>query len=90
LLRIGIKFCGGCNPAFDRVAAVERIKRELEGKAEFVPLDDETAEMVLAVMGCGNACAELGEIKGKQVIIITEDSRVDAVIDEIKRKHVVL
>jgi hypothetical protein len=90
LLRIGIKFCGGCNPAFDRVAAVERIKRELEGKAEFVPLDDETAEMVLAVMGCGNACAELGEIKGKQIVIITDDKGTDAVIEEIMRKHKVL
>ena len=87
MLRIGIKFCGGCNPAFDRVAAVERIKRELEGKAEFVPLNNETAEMVLAVMGCGNACAELGEIKGKQIILITEDKEADAVIEEIKRKH---
>ena len=90
MLNIGIKFCGGCNPAFDRVAAVERIKREFEGKAEFVPPDSETAEMVLAVMGCGNACAELGEIKGKQIILITEDSKVDAVIEEIKRKHKVL
>ncbi len=90
MLRIGIKFCGGCNPAFDRVAAVERIKRELEGKAEFVPLDDETAEMVLAVMGCGNACAELGEIKGKQIVIITDDKGTDAVIEEIMRKHKVL
>jgi len=46
--------------------------------------------MVIAVMGCGNACAELGEIKGKQIILITEDSKVDAVIEEIKRKHKVL
>jgi len=46
--------------------------------------------MVLAVMGCGNACAELGEIKGKQVILLTGDKEADAVIEEIKRKHIVL
>jgi hypothetical protein len=46
--------------------------------------------MVLAVMGCGNACAELGEIKGKQLIIITDAKGTDAVIEEIKRKHKVL
>lgn len=90
MLKIGIKFCGGCNPTFDRVAAVEKIKREFEGKAEFVPPDDDTAEMVIAVMGCGSACAELGEIKGKQIIIITEGKGADAVIEEIKRKHIVL
>jgi len=87
LLKIGIKFCGGCNPAFDRVAAVEKIKKGLEGKAEFVPLNDETSEMVIAVMGCGNACAELGETREKQIIIISDIDGADAAIEEIKRKQ---
>lgn len=46
--------------------------------------------MVIAIMGCGNACAELGEIKGKQIVIITDDKGTDAVIEEIMRKHKVL
>ncbi len=57
--------------------------------AEFTAADDCEAEIVLAVMGCGNACAELGEIKGKQIILITGDRKADAVTEEIKRKHTV-
>lgn len=27
-MKVGIKYCGGCNPRYDRVAAVNQLKRE--------------------------------------------------------------
>jgi hypothetical protein len=32
--RIGVRFCGGCNPRYDRGAAFRRIKRALESASE--------------------------------------------------------
>lgn len=90
MFRIGLKYCGGCNPAFDRVAAVERIKGELEGIAVIVPLDHDSTEMVLAVMGCGAACADLEGINEDHLIVITSEKEIDAAIEEIKRKQKVL
>lgn len=53
-LKIGIKYCGGCNPEFDRIAAVKDIKKELYGKAVFVS-PNEGAELILVVNGCRHA-----------------------------------
>lgn len=68
---------------------MQRIKEDLHGLVEFTGADDSEAEIILAVMGCGNACAEVGEIKRKQIILITGDREAVAVTEEIKRKHTV-
>ena len=34
-MKVGIKYCGGCNPRYDRVAAVNQLKREFP-QVEFV------------------------------------------------------
>ena len=30
---VGVKFCGGCNPRYDRGKALEAIKNEMQGEA---------------------------------------------------------
>ena len=49
MLKIGIKYCGGCNPYYNRVALVGRIKTRLQGKVEFVSPDKDSVDLVLAV-----------------------------------------
>ena len=71
LRKLGVKYCGGCNPYYDRVALVERIKSHLKGKAEFVSPSNDDVQLVLAVQGCRIACADLDSFQGKTVYIIT-------------------
>jgi hypothetical protein len=54
-IKIGVKYCGGCNPAYDRVALVEKIRASLKGEAEFVSPEDKGSDVVLAVHGCSTA-----------------------------------
>jgi pyruvate/2-oxoacid:ferredoxin oxidoreductase alpha subunit len=77
-LKIGIKFCGGCNPAFDRIAAAEKIKNKLKDKAEFVSFTDPEAEMILVFMGCSSACAEINGMNMEKVKIINSESDADS------------
>ena len=66
MLRVGVKYCGGCNPAYDRTALVDRMKERLRGKVEFVPVGSQDVHVILAVHGCETACADLrgvGEVK---------------------------
>jgi len=40
-VRVGLKYCGGCNPEYDRVALVRHIEKSLQGKVEFVTPESE-------------------------------------------------
>jgi len=72
MLKVGIKYCGGCNPGYDRVALADYIKKSLHGRAEFVPLDHDRIDLVLAVAGCKTCCADLSSFKGKQIHFIAQ------------------
>jgi hypothetical protein len=54
--RVALKYCGGCNPGFDRVAYVEKIKSAAGLNIEWVTLDEEGFDTVLLVSGCDTAC----------------------------------
>lgn len=58
-LRVGIKYCGGCNPEYDRVAVVNHIKERLRDKIEIVRPESEDVDLILSVNGCRTACADL-------------------------------
>ena len=77
MLKVGIKYCGGCNPYYDRVALVKRIESCLQGKVEFVSPDNENVDLVLAVEGCITACADLSSFQGKTIHIISRKEDAD-------------
>jgi hypothetical protein len=78
MLKVAIKFCGGCNPDYDRAAIVKHIKQSLNEKVEFVSLEDKNIDLVLTVEGCKTACADLNAIKATQIRIINNiDDAVD-------------
>ncbi len=58
-LKIGLKYCGGCKPDYDRVALAEEIRARLGPSAVFVRPDSEAVDLILAVQGCPTACADL-------------------------------
>ncbi len=68
---VGLKYCGGCKPDYDRVALVEAIQRRLGDEAIWVRADDPTAEIVLAVHGCLTACADLEPCRAKPIFAVT-------------------
>ena len=70
-LKIGIKYCGGCNPRYDRVALVKQIEKSLQGEAEFVLPESENVVLILAVQGCSTACADLSAFQGLEIRTIT-------------------
>ncbi len=69
--RIGLKYCGGCNPQYDRVQAVVSIKKRLEDKVEFVSYEARDAEGILVVAGCPTACVDLKPFEGRPIWVVT-------------------
>jgi hypothetical protein len=56
--RIAIRYCGGCNPTYERVAAVERLVAAAGDRVRLVGHDDPCVDGVLVVCGCPTACME--------------------------------
>jgi len=85
-VKVAVKYCGGCNPEYDRIALVEEIKEKLEGRAVFVSPGSGDADLILAVEGCKTACADLSPFEGLPVRVITCREDAHRFIREIRNK----
>jgi len=85
-IKIGLKYCGGCNPEYDRVALVRHIEERLRGKVEFFEPEHEGIELILAVEGCSAACADLSAFQGMKIRIITSIEDGERFIREIEEQ----
>ena len=77
MLKVGIKYCGGCNPDYDRVALVKQLESCLQGKVEFVSPENDHVDFVLVVEGCKTCCADLSSFQGKTIHIISRKEDAD-------------
>ena len=59
--RLLVRWCGGCNPRFDRAAALRVLSRYL-GDPEIVYTPDKSCAAALILCGCLSACATVKDI----------------------------
>lgn len=69
-MKIGIKYCGGCNPIYNRSEAVSQIVSSYP-EIEFEPAKQDTHyDHILIINGCGRSCAGYEELKANNKIFI--------------------
>ena len=78
-MKIHVKYCGGCNPKFDRTKFVNQLKTILN--AEVVYTDRDKADICLLISGCERNC--LKEQAGKGVISINHQDQIGAVVKRL-------
>jgi len=61
---IAVKYCGGCNPRYDRVQFVQDLRESLP-EFEFSGTDAFDPEFALIVCGCPARCVSHGQIAGR-------------------------
>ena len=66
--KIGIRYCGGCNPRYDRGAMVKRIlskhpEWDAENAREGINYD-----LLLVIGGCGACCAAYSQFTAERII----------------------
>ena len=76
-LHIGVKYCGGCNPEYDRAALVKKIQEKLKDKADFYSWEEEDIDLVLVVCGCGVSCVDLSPFSRFKTQTIKNPEDVD-------------
>ena len=85
-VRVGLKYCGGCNPEYDRVSLVKHIQESLQGKVAFVKPESKGVRLILAVEGCSTACADLSAFQGMEIRVITSIDGAERFIKEIRKR----
>ena len=69
-MKLGIKYCGGCNPHIDRKLLVQRVRESLKtGTYAFEYFDFKDCEVMIVVNGCNVGCAEIPRGKNDPVIV---------------------
>jgi 4-hydroxybutyrate CoA-transferase len=75
-MKIGIKFCGGCNPRYDRGAYARTLSAQHRRNGDEVEIveTDRFYDVVYVICGCGVACVDVKAIKATQMIYVTDQS----------------
>ena len=64
-MKIGIKYCGNCNPEIDSTLIVQRLRKKLKGKdVEFVFNLRSSSSIPLLLCGCPTGCLDRDEVTG--------------------------
>ena len=81
--RVIIKYCGGCNPRYDRVEAASDLKKKI---AEPETFGEDT--YTVAVCGCPAACIWKGELKKNPLAYkITSPEDKEKVLRDIRERE---
>ncbi len=84
-MKIGIKYCGGCNTKFDRRNVVEQIRRDNpQLHFDFVK-ESEEYDFVVVLQGCHVLCADVSRLRSKHGFLDLDDSnyeRAQSVLEE--------
>ena len=56
--KIGIKYCGGCNPNYERVEFIQRVQVLVEDRVLLLGYEERDLYALVFVNGCPRACAD--------------------------------
>lgn len=73
-MRVGVKFCGNCNPLIDTGVVLQELKAQA-GDVAFVPWDDDSYSVLLVLSSCSKDCATRPAFAGP--VIEVTDSSID-------------
>jgi hypothetical protein len=85
-MKCGVRFCGGCNPRFDRGEAYEKIRTQLKDEIEFDYAEDGMLyDVILVIGGCTNCCASYDQYRTKRgVVKVYEPDDIEKTIQILK------
>ncbi len=58
MIRVALKYCGGCNPRYDREQFVTRMQAAGGDRIQWVGFEHEEYPVLVIVNGCEKACVQ--------------------------------
>jgi len=79
--RIGVKYCGGCNPTYDRIQVIRQLRSCFLNRFHFVLSNQKTLNGLLFINGCQRSCAvENGDPNGPGSFSISGENELPLLI----------
>ena len=72
-MNIGVKFCGGCNPNYDRGKLYRRILETYPDQHFETADENKTHDLLLVICGCERVCADVSRYSYERIIRISSD-----------------
>ncbi|KAJ52010.1 4-hydroxybutyrate CoA-transferase [Clostridium tetanomorphum] len=64
-MKVGIKYCGGCNPKYDRTNIVTKLTKQYDNLIINLAKEDEIYDFIIVLCGCTSCCAKDENLKSK-------------------------
>ncbi len=83
--KIGVRFCGGCNPRYDRGRAFEKIREMKASEAEFeIAREGSVYDELLVIGGCSSCCASYEQFSYTgRLVKMWDESHIAQVVAEL-------
>lgn len=90
--RIGIKYCGNCNPVIDNTSLIAKLKETLIDW-QFVRWDEPDKDVIMILSGCPRDCATRPSVKVPTIVVagftvngweVQPEQVVDILVERIK------
>lgn len=86
-MRVALKYCGGCDPAYERTEYFRLIARAAGERLEWVRLDAGDYAAILLICGCDTACPEEEMPAGAPLVCLRNDRLPpEAVVEAILQR----
>ena len=82
-MKVGIKYCGGCNCAYERKKEVEKLKKVYSGYEIGLVRKEEEYDWILLVCGCTRTCIRnYRDSKAKEYFVLQGEKDFQNIIKE--------
>lgn len=81
---IGIRYCGGCNPRYDRGAQARRFLQSLTSVRFTMVRPGETYAAILLICGCETACATVTDLPPVRLLYVRSVHEADQVLRALR------
>jgi len=88
VLLFGIKFCGGCNPRYNRRKILNLLREEFKDTIKFETASESRLyEGLIVLCGCPSCCASYNSFKTKRKpILIWDEKQYNDIVETIKKE----
>ena len=83
-MKIGVKFCGGCNPRYDRGACLRKMREQLNDVIWVTGKQDEICDYWLLICGCQRGCIRSEDFTASKKIL-----KLESPMDFMKAKQLI-
>ncbi len=88
MLLVGIKFCGGCNPRYNRGKILNQLREDFKNTITFeTASESQLYEGLIVLCGCSSCCASYDNFKtNRKPILIWDEKQYNDIVETIKKE----